>query len=310
MKLSPCDLCPRKCNADRTGGKYGVCASGSDVRIARAALHFYEEPCISGTRGSGTVFFTGCNLRCVYCQNYEISRGNCGATLSVQELADIFLRLQRDGAHNVNLVTPTHFALQIIEAVRIARGSGLTIPVVYNTGGYETEEAIRALRDTVDIYLTDFKYMDPALAKSLSGAEDYPLRAMEALREAVRQVEEKGGAVFDESGIMQRGVIVRHLVLPGHVKNSKAVIRRLHETFGDRIFLSIMNQYTPVRKIDAFPELNRRVTRREYDRVISYALDLGVQSGFFQEGATQSESFIPPFDGTGIPAGKNPSADS
>ena len=301
MNYESCTLCPRRCFADRTDHKTGSCGSTDTVRIGRAALHFYEEPCISGTRGSGAVFFTGCPLRCVYCQNAEISRKGTGRALTVRELAEVFLKLQESGAHNLNLVTPTHFAPSIIEAAAIAKAQGFSLPIVYNTSGYETVEAVKALRGTVDVYLTDFKYGESALAKAFSGAPDYPEVAMKALGEMVRSIESSTGGepfAFDEHGLMKKGVIVRHLVLPGHIRNSKAVIRTLYEAYGDRIYMSIMNQFTPVVRNDIYPELNRRLTKREYDRVVDYALSLGVKNAFIQEGKTQSASFIPVFDGS------------
>ncbi len=303
MDLSACDLCPRHCGVDRLNDQKGFCGMPDTVMLARAALHFYEEPCISGKEGSGAVFFTGCGLRCVYCQNFGISRGKGGFPVTIPELAGIFLDLQSQGANNVNLVMPTHYSAGIRRAIRIARKKGFTIPVVYNTSGYETVEAIRYLQDDVDVYLTDFKYCTPALAKAFSGAEDYPEKAKEALREMVRVLEKRGGDLnrFDERGMMKQGIVVRHLLLPGHVNESKAVLKYLYETYGDRIYYSIMNQYTPVREIPAHPELNRRVTKREYERLLDYALDLGIRNAFIQEGKTQEASFIPAFDGTGVP---------
>ena len=302
MNLSACDLCPRHCGADRLNDQKGFCGMPDTVMLSRAALHFYEEPCISGKEGSGAVFFTGCGLRCVYCQNFSISRGKGGFPVTIPELAEIFLDLQAQGANNMNLVTPTHYGVAIRRALRLARKKGLTVPAVYNTSGYETVEAIRYLQDDVDVYLTDFKYCTPALAKAFSGAEDYPEKAKAALREMVRVLEKRGGDLnrFDERGMMKQGIVVRHLLLPGHVNESKAVLKYLHETYGDRIYYSIMNQYTPVREIPAHPELNRRVTKREYERLLDYALELGIRNAFIQDGKTQETSFIPAFDGTGV----------
>ncbi len=294
----PCELCPRKCMALREAGKAGFCGvRGPGVFLARAALHFWEEPCISGTRGSGTVFFSGCSLRCVYCQNHEISTMAVGKSVSVARLSEIFLELEAKGAHNLNLVTPTHYAPEIHEALLMARRRGLSLPVVWNTSGYEDPETLRMLEGDVDVYLTDFKYMDKDLAARFSKAPDYPSAAKAALREMFRQ---KPRLLTDEEGMLKEGVIVRHLILPGHTKNAKDVIRYVYTTYGDSVLLSIMNQYTPVREIPEAPELNRCVTRREYEKVISFALDLGVTNALIQEGGTQKESFIPAFDYEGV----------
>ena len=297
-ETKPCNLCPRKCSALREAGKSGFCgAAGPGVFLARAALHFWEEPCISGTRGSGTVFFSGCNLRCVYCQNHEISTMEIGKRVSIERLSEIFLELQEKGAHNLNLVTPTHYAKEIHEALRIARKNGLSLPVVWNTSGYEDPETLRALEGDVDIYLTDFKYMDKDLAARFSKAPDYPSTAKAALREMVRQ---KPRLLTDEEGTLKEGVIVRHLLLPGHTRNAKDVVRYVYGTYGDQVLLSLMNQYTPVREVPSAPELNRRPTKREYEKLISFALDLGVTNALIQEGGTQKESFIPAFDYEGV----------
>lgn len=292
-----CRLCPRSCGVNRRSGIRGRCGMTERVKVARAALHMWEEPCISGERGSGTVFFSGCGLGCVYCQNQEIARGLAGREVTVGELADIFLRLQDKGAANINLVTAGHFLGQVIEALEAAKSRGLQIPVVYNSGGYERAEAIRQLEGLADIYLPDMKYRSGELSKRYSDAEDYFEAASEALREMVRQT---GAAVFDGDGMMRRGVIVRHLLLPGCLEDSKQVIRYLYETYGDRIYISIMNQYTPLPHVAAWPELNRRVTEAEYDELVDYAIGLGVENGFIQEGDTASESFIPPFDLEGV----------
>lgn len=295
--LKNCMLCPRNCGVDRTGGRRGVCGAGEHVKAARAALHFWEEPCISGDRGSGTVFFSYCGLQCVYCQNRAISRGQAGKEISTERLAEIFLELQHKGAHNINLVTPTHYIPQIAAAVEQAKKQGLLLPIVYNTSGYEKAESIALLRGVIDIYLTDFKYMDEGLSGRYSGAPDYAKWAKKALKEMVEQA---GGAVFDGDGMMKKGVIVRHLLLPGCLSDSKNVVRYLFETYGNRIFYSLMNQYTPVSGNDAYPELRRRVTDEEYEALIDFAVDLGVENGFMQQGGTAEESFIPPFDNEGI----------
>ncbi|MCM1174824.1 MAG: radical SAM protein [Blautia sp.] len=300
LKSSPCSLCPRECGADRENGQTGFCLMDDEIMVARAALHMWEEPCISGRSGSGTVFFSGCNLRCVYCQNGEISAGKKGKRVSVRRLAEIFLKLQEKGAANINLVTPDHYAAGAAKAVWLAREKGLHIPIVYNGGGYEKKEAIRALSGIVDIFLTDFKYMDSALAARYSAAPDYPAVAKLALAEMVSLT---GPPVFDENGMMKKGVIVRHLLLPGHKRNAKDVLRYVYETYGDRVYLSLMNQYTPPDKLKAAPgceEIRRRVTKREYDAVTDYAIGLGVRNAFIQEGNTAKELFIPAFDGEGV----------
>lgn len=297
MERTGCRLCPRNCGAERNAGEKGVCGvAGDGIYVARAALHMWEEPCISGAKGSGTVFFAGCPLRCVYCQNYQISNAQAGVPVTEERLAEIFLELQEQGAANINLVTPTHYTPQIVRAVRTARAKGLRLPVVYNCGGYEKTETLAMLEGIVDVYLTDFKYMDVQIAQKYSHAADYPDVAKTALREMVRQ---QGSAQFDAKGMMTRGVIVRHLLLPGQVRNAKAVVQYVYETYADRVMLSLMNQYTPFDHVPC-PELKRRVTKREYDRLIDYALSLGVENGFFQEGDTAKESFIPPFDVQGI----------
>ena len=298
--MEVCRLCPRECGADRKNGRAGICGvSGEGIIAARAALHLWEEPCISGKNGSGTVFFAGCPLRCVYCQNYDLARGRAGKRITTERLSEVFLELQGKGAANINLVTPTHYTPEIITAVRQARELGLWIPIVYNCSGYEKAETLRMLEGVVDVYLTDFKYMDGEAAARYSKAPDYPEAARAALGEMVRQT--GGETVFDGQGMMQKGVIVRHLLLPGHLKNAKAVVKYLYETYKDRVFISLLNQYTPFPRIrEAFPELARKVTKREYGRLVDYALSLGVENGFIQEGETAEESFIPAFDGEGL----------
>ncbi|MBE5921516.1 MAG: radical SAM protein [Lachnospiraceae bacterium] len=294
-----CRICPRRCGVDREKGNIGYCGADEKIRVARAALHYWEEPCISGDEGSGTVFFSGCNLHCVYCQNYKISGGETGKVISIEELAEIFLRLQAKGANNINLVTPTHYVLPIRAALQMAKARGLIIPIAYNCGGYESVTALKALAGYVDIYLTDFKYVSTVLAEKYSSAEDYFEVAAAALQEMVRQV---GNAVFvpgdgaaQKDGLMKKGVIVRHLLLPGQIDDSKRVLSYLHQTYGERIFISIMNQYTPLPHVAKWPELNRKVTDEEYEEVIDYAIEIGIENGFIQEGETAEESFIPDF---------------
>ncbi len=303
-KETGCLRCPRLCRADRKNGRAGFCGvAGEGILVARAALHMWEEPCISGKSGSGAVFFMGCNLRCVYCQNYSIAnlkeraQENMARSISCGRLSEIFLELQGQEAENINLVTPTHYTPEIATAIRQAREHGLHIPIVYNCGGYENVETLRMLDGIVDIYLTDFKYMEPETAARYSRAPDYPEVAKAALAEMVRQT---GNVCFDDRGMMKKGVIVRHLLLPGHVKNAKEVVKYIYETYGSRVYLSLMNQYTPLPQVADYPEINRKVTRREYERLISYAVSLGVENGFIQEGGTVGESFIPAFDGRGV----------
>ncbi|WP_080798468.1 radical SAM protein [Arabiibacter massiliensis] len=295
-----CDLCPRACGADRAAGERGACGADGRLVVARAALHFWEEPPISGSRGSGTVFFAFCPLRCVYCQNAVIAAGEAGAEVSVERLAEMFLELQAQGALNVNLVTPTHYAPEARAAVALARRQGLALPVVWNTSGYESVEAVRANAGTVDVYLTDFKYADAGLAARYSHAPDYPEVALAAL---AAMVEEAGEPAFDEvdgEPRLVRGVVVRHLMLPGALEDSKRVVRLVHERFGGAVLLSLMNQYTPVRAFPDSPELERRVSYEDYGRLLDYADELGIEDYFWQEGGAAEESFIPPFDLTGV----------
>lgn len=291
--LKNCRLCPRKCGADRTAGKLGFCGADDRIKIARAALHFWEEPCISGDCGSGTVFFSHCTMKCVYCQNYSISTENKGKYVTKEELADIFLDLQNQGANNINLVTPTHYVPKIIQALDIARKKGLFLPILYNTSGYETVETIKMLEGYVDIYLPDFKYWEGSLAIKYSGAPDYAETVKAALFEMFRQT---GRCVFNENGIIKKGVIVRHLMLPGGFSDSKKIIEYLFKEYGDDIFISIMSQYTPLATIpDSFPELKKPIAMSDYDKLLDCAIELGVENAFIQEGESQSESFIPEF---------------
>ena len=294
-----CNQCPRKCNKERREGdtaSYGYCQVSVRPKVARAALHFWEEPCISGEEGSGTVFFSGCNLRCVYCQNREIAAGVRGKEISVERLAEIFLELQEKGANNINLVTPSHYYMQIKEALLLVKEK-LHIPVIANTSSYESVEVLREMEGLIDIYLADYKYASRDLAAKYSHAEDYPQVAAAALSEMFRQV---GEPEFDERGIMKKGMIIRHLLLPGCLEDSKAVLHFLYDTFGDSVFISIMNQYTPLAHVEKYPEINRRVTDEEYEEIVDYAIELGIENGFIQEGETAEESFIPAFDGEGV----------
>jgi putative pyruvate formate lyase activating enzyme len=295
--LKDCILCPRECHVDRTRGQKGYCRVGEELVVARAALHLWEEPCISGEEGSGTVFFSGCSLGCVYCQNANIARGLAGKGITAERLAEIFLELWQKGANNINLVTPSHYVPQIIDALSKARSMGLRLPVVYNSSAYEKAETLRLLEGYVDIYLPDLKYYDSRSAIRYSNSTDYFTHATAAIAEMVRQA---GSPEFDDRGVMKRGVVVRHLLLPGHIEDSKKIIEYLYHTYGDTIYISIMNQYTPLPAMSEYPEINCRVTEKEYEELVDYAIELGVENGFIQEGETASESFIPEFNGEGV----------
>lgn len=341
--MENCMLCPRECGVNRKNGETGVCGQTAAIKAARAALHMWEEPCISGQNGSGTVFFSGCNLGCVFCQNHNIATGKAGIEISIERLAEIFLELQEKGANNINLVTAGHFVPQVVEALKQAKQQGLFLPVVYNTSSYEKVETLRLLEGYVDIYLPDLKYVDSTISNRYSHAADYFTYASAAIAEMVRQVgepefvferaagkegssaefladekkkisEQQNNMIFDaaeyqersEAGeflLMRKGVIVRHLVMPGCVEDSKRVISYLLKTYGNQIFISIMNQYTPLPQCREYPELSRRVTEAEYDAVVDYAIELGIENGFIQEGDVAEESFIPEFDGEGIVRG-------
>ena len=295
--LGNCTLCPRQCKVNRLEGRPGYCGMDSTVRVARAALHMWEEPCISGKKGSGAVFFSGCGLRCCFCQNRDIAIGDCGKEITVERLSEIFLELQEKGAANLNLVTGAHYVPQIVQALEMAKGKGFRLPVVYNSSGYEQVGTLRMLEGYVDVYLPDMKYADGKLAADFSHAEDYPLVAKAAIAEMVRQT---GSCEFGEDRYIQKGTIIRHLILPGHTRNSIAVLDYLHRTYGNKVFISVMNQYTPVWQQEKYPELNRKVTRREYEKVLDTAVELGIENGYFQEGETAKESFIPAFDYEGV----------
>lgn len=291
MDTTHCTLCPRKCAADRAAGGRGFCGAGADIVIGRYSLHHWEEPCISGSRGSGTVFFSHCTLRCVYCQNYAISTNMQGRKISQSELCEIFLKLQEDGAHNINLVTPTHFIDKILPALDAAKSAGLHIPVVYNTSGYERTETLRMLKGYIDIYLPDFKYWRSEYAKKYSSAPDYPSVAMAAIEEMAQQSLPQ---VF-ENGLMKRGLIVRHLLLPGLLYDAKKIIDYLYSSYGNRITLSIMSQYTPLEQVADIPPLNTTVGKREYELLCDYAASIGVTNAYIQDSAAAKESFIPDF---------------
>ena len=292
--MNLCNLCPRQCNIDRNA-RFGFCQVPEMPMIARAAPHFGEEPCITGTRGSGTVFFSGCNLRCVFCQNHTISRGQTGTVVTVRRLADIFKELQDQGVHNINLVTGSHYARHIAEALDMAK---LSIPVAWNSGGYDSVETLRMLEGKVQIYMPDFKYSDPKLAKSYSAAEDYPEIAAAAIAEMYRQT---GPFIMDDEGILQKGVLVRHLILPNRPMNTKGVIDRLTALLPKGSFLfSLMSQYTPMPHLEAYPELQQTVSPALADFCYGYMLKKGIEDGYYQDPSSATDEMIPAFDLTGV----------
>lgn len=296
-KYEDCLLCPRKCGINRSTGQTGVCGVSSEIKVARAALHYWEEPCISGKRGSGAVFFSGCSLHCVFCQNREISDGKAGKVISKERLSDIFMELAVKGANNINLVTPGQYIPDIVWAVNDAKSRGMKLPIIYNTSGYENVTELKLLEGIVDVYLPDFKYMDSSLSAMYSRAKDYPSVAKQALSEMVRQ--QPDVVIDDATGLIQKGVIVRQLLLPGHVNDAKAVLKYLYDTYHDHVYISMMSQFTPIALKD-YPEINRTVTRREYERLVDYALEIGITNAFIQEGDVAKDSFIPAFDCEGV----------
>ena len=296
-KYENCLLCPRKCGINRSTGQTGVCGVSSEIKVARAALHYWEEPCISGKRGSGAVFFSGCSLHCVFCQNREISDGKAGRLISKERLSDIFMELADKGANNINLVTPGQYIPDIVWAVNDAKSRGMKLPIIYNTSGYENVTELKLLEGIVDVYLPDFKYMDSTLSAMYSRAKDYPSVAKQALSEMVRQ--QPDVVIDDATGLIQKGVIVRQLLLPGHVNDAKAVLKYLYDTYHDHVYISMMSQFTPIALKD-YPEINRTVTKREYERLVNYALEIGITNAFIQEGDVAKDSFIPAFDCEGV----------
>lgn len=296
-KYEDCLLCPRKCGINRSTGQTGVCGVSSEIKVARAALHYWEEPCISGKKGSGAVFFSGCSLHCVFCQNREISDGKEGKVISKERLSDIFMELAVKGANNINLVTPGQYIPDIVWAVNDAKSRGMKLPIIYNTSGYENVTELKLLEGIVDVYLPDFKYMDSTLSARYSRAKDYPSVAKQALSEMVRQ--QPDVVIDDATGLIQKGVIVRQLLLPGHVNDAKGVLKYLYDTYHDHVYISMMSQFTPIALKD-YPEINRTVTRREYERLVDYALKIGITNAFIQEGDVAKDSFIPAFDCEGV----------
>ncbi len=289
--LNKCNLCPRNCNVNRNNGELGFCKADNRLKIARYSIHMWEEPCISGEKGSGTIFFSNCNLKCIYCQNFYISTENNGKYYTLDEFANICIELQNRGANNINLVTPTHFVPLIIDGLKLAKQKGLTIPIIYNTSSYENLETIKLLKDIVDVYLPDLKYIDNDISKKYSGIDNYFEMATKAIDEMYKQ---QPKCLFDKNGIIKKGVIVRHLLLPNMEEDSKKILKYLYDKYKDRIYISIMNQYTPIRKLK-YQELNNKVKEEIYDDVIDYAWNIGIRNAFTQEEGTQSESFIPDF---------------
>lgn len=295
--LEKCNLCMRNCNVNRNKGVKGLCNSTNNIRIARAALHFWEEPCISGENGSGTVFFSNCNLKCVFCQNYEISSEGFGKEITVDRLADIFIELQEKGANNINLVTPTHFVPQIIEALKIAKNNGLDLPIVYNTNSIDTLDTIKALNGYIDVYLPDFKYFEDKYSMKYSKIKGYSKNVIDVIDEMIKQV---GAPKFNKDGIIEKGVIVRHLLLPGLLFDSKKVVDAIYNNFGDNVYISLMNQYTPMHNAKMYPEINKSINEKTYDVLIDYALSIGIKNGFIQESGTNSKEFVPGFNNEGV----------
>lgn len=293
MTLKKCNICPHNCLVDRTKGKLGFCKAGSKIKIAKYDKFKYEEPCISGRNGSGAVFFSNCNLNCVYCQNYEISSKNMGREISIEELSNIFLKLQENDCDNINLVTPTIYALQIKEALIIAREKGLNIPVIYNTSGYENVETLKELEGLIDVYLPDFKYINNEVAFKYSGIKNYFEIVTNAILEMRRQV---GNIVLDKDGIVEKGLIVRHLILPNHVKNSKAILKWILENIGKDTFVSIMAQYFPTHGAMNYSEINRKITRRELKSVEKYMYELEFNNGYIQNVGKNEEEYVPDFN--------------
>lgn len=296
LNFQSCNLCPRQCKVDRTAGQLGFCGASHITKVARSALHRGEEPCISGENGSGTVFFSHCTLHCVFCQNAAISFDHFGIEVSEEQLCDLFLNLQSQGAHNINLVTATHYLPTVKQALILAKKQGLKLPVVYNCGGYERAEVLQELRGLIDVYLPDFKYFDQQLAMECANCKDYANTAFSAIDEMLLQV---GLPSFDQNGLMSKGVLVRHLLLPGSLDDSKHIVSALFERYKHQIYLSLMNQYTPMPAVKDHPNLSRRVFASEYNSLVDFAIEIGIEQGFIQEDAA-GECYIPLFDGEGV----------
>lgn len=288
-----CNMCPHKCLVNRENNKHGFCNAGSKIKIALADVFHYEEPCISGKNGSGAVFFSNCNLRCVYCQNYEISSGGKGKEITVQELADIFLRLQEKNVNNINLVTPTIYAMQIKGAIILAREKGLNIPIIYNSSGYESIDTLRTLEGYIDVYLPDLKYASDDIAYKYSGIKNYVEKATSAILEMYRQV---GKVKFNDGGIIKKGLIIRNLILPNNTKNTKKVLEWISNNLGNDTYVSIMAQYFPTNRANEFNEINRKITRREFDIIEKSLYELGFDNGYIQSLGKCEEKYVPKFN--------------
>ncbi len=291
-ELNQCVLCPNYCKVNRIKGQKGKCKSGADIEIALCTAHSYEEPCISGTNGSGTVFFTNCNMHCVYCQNYKISQLGKGKIINIEELATCFLQLQNQGVHNINLVTPTPHIIQIKKAIEIAKNNGLILPIIYNSGGYETVETIQRLKGYIDVYLPDLKYAENELGEKYSGVKNYFFYATQSILEMQKQV---GAPILNAQGLIQKGLIVRHLVIPGHVENTKKVLLWMKENLLPEVFISIMAQYFPCYKAKTQESLNRKITSREYKKIEEYIYNLNFLNGYIQEPEDDEEKYVPQF---------------
>ena len=288
--LERCNICPHKCQVNRIKGQVGRCKSGNKVKIALYSIHNFEEPCISGKNGSGTIFFSNCNLNCVFCQNYEISQLGQGKEFEINGLADIMIKEQEKGVENINLVTPTSYIIQIAESIKIAKGKGLKIPIVYNTNSYENIESLKLLDGLVDIYLPDLKYYYNKLGKRYSNVENYFEIATNAILEMYRQV---GNVQIDSNGILQKGVVIRHLVLPNHIENSKKVLKWIRENLDNKVFVSIMAQYFPTYKAKNIEKINRKLTKKEYQEIIEYVDSIGLDNGYVQELGEHEEEYVP-----------------
>ncbi|AND86207.1 radical SAM protein [Clostridium tyrobutyricum] len=296
-KLQYCKLCSRNCGVDRTKNTLGFCKAGEKVKIAKVSLHKWEEPCISGICGSGTIFFSNCNLKCVFCQNYNISSKGFGKEISIKRLSEIFLEQQEKGAHNINLVTPTHYIPQIVKALDIAKSNGLRLPILFNTNSYSNLESIKYLEGYIDVYLPDFKYFDDKYAIKYSSAPNYFEYASKNIEEMIKQV---GSVELDKHGLIKKGVIIRHLMLPGLLFDSKKIIDYIANNFSDSAYISLMNQYTPMYKSYMFPELNKPLNPKHYDKMIDYCISLGITNGFIQDSGSSSRNFVPDFNLSGI----------
>ena len=294
QELEKCKICPHNCGVNRLNGNIGRCKSNGNIKLAMASIHNFEEPCISGENGSGTVFFSNCNMNCVFCQNYKISQQGLGREISIEELAEIFIDEQNKNAENINLVTPTMYVYHIIEAIKIARNKGLKIPIVYNSNGYENVETIKKLKGYIDIYLPDLKYYDDDLAFKYSGVKNYFENATSAIKEMYNQV---GSPVLDENGMMKKGLIIRHLVLPNNLQNSKEVLKWINDNIDKNVFVSVMAQYFPTNRAKEFPEINRKLTKEEYEEIENYLYSLDLDNGYIQELGEHEEEYVPDFEG-------------